>query len=331
MDLLSELFRNVTVRSTLFGRFEARGPWAVRYPTGDLAGFHVVLRGACWLHADGGSATPLAAGDFVVLPHGTPRVMSDSAAGGARSGPLVADVLQTATGLHGTMRDTLPVLQRSEATLPATRTARIGGAGALTDYLCGAFSFAGDAAKPLLAALPDVIHVPGDKGRMMPWVESHLQAITCELTSGRPGAEMVLGRLCEVLFVQAVRAHLGDLPAGAVGWTAAAHDAHVSRALALLHRQPDHDWTIASLGAAVGLSRSSFAARFQTVMGQPPLTYLTTWRMHRARLLLRDPSLSIAQIADRVGYASAAAFASAFKRDTGAAPGAWRRGAATAA
>ena len=114
----------------------------------------------------------------------------------------------------------------------------------------------------------------------------------------------------------------------AVGWTAAAHDEHVARALALVHGAPERDWTIATLGAEVGLSRSSFAARFQSVMGQPPLTYLTTWRMHRARGLLRDPAISIAQIASRVGYASAAAFTAAFKRDTGDAPGAWRRRAA---
>lgn len=163
---------------------------------------------------------------------------------------------------------------------------------------------------------------------MLPWLESNLQAVACELASGRPGAAMVIARLSEVLFVQAVRAHLADLPAGAVGWTAAAHDAHVSRALALLHREPSRDWTIATLGSAVGLSRSSFAARFHGVMGQPPLAYLTTWRMHRARGMLRNPDLLIAQIAERVGYASAAAFTAAFKRETGSAPGAWRRSAA---
>jgi AraC-like DNA-binding protein len=193
------------------------------------------------------------------------------------------------------------------------------------EYLCGAFTFSGDGARPLLTALPEAIHVRGEKGRMMPWLESHLQAVACELTSGRPGAAMVIARLSEVLFVQAVRAHLADLPPDAVGWTAAAHDPHVSRALALVHREPERDWTIASLGAAVGLSRSSFAARFQAVMGQAPLAYLTTWRMHRARGMLRNPAVSIAQVADRVGYASAAAFTAAFKRATGGTPGAWRR------
>ena len=327
MDLLSELFNDVAVASTLYGRIEAGGPWAIAYPRTEFAAFHVVIEGECWLHLDDGrSSTHLAPGDFVVLPHGTPSSLSDRRTR-TLNAPSIATVFCDAAQVSGRFtigpRDAIP---RNAA--PVEYLAAVGGGGARTTYLCGAFTFGGDGARPMLAALPDVIHVSGEKGRMMPWLENLLQAVACELTSGRPGASMVIARLSEVLFVQAVRAHLADLPRDAVGWTAAAHDVHVSRALALLHREPQRDWTIASLGAAVGLSRSSFAARFQTVMGQPPLAYLTTWRMHRARGMLRDPAISIAQIAGRVGYASAAAFTAAFKRETGDAPGAWRRRAA---
>ncbi len=325
MDLLSELFRDVEVTSTLYGRIEASAPWAVGYPAGPLAGFHVILEGECWLHRRSGEVPlRLVAGDFVVLPHGTPRELRDSAARTTGSATSVMALLGGESPSDVAMRYQHP----AATTIAVQRSARIGGGGARMEYLCGAFEFGGVGARPLLAALPDVIHVPGEKGRMMPWVESHLQSVACELTSGRPGAAMVIARLSEVLFVQAVRAHLADLPPDAVGWTAAAGDAHVSRALALVHREPWRDWTIASLGSAVGLSRSSFAARFHAVMGQPPLAYLTTWRMHRARGFLRDPAISIAQIAERVGYASAAAFTAAFKRETGTAPGAWRRQAA---
>jgi len=328
MDLLSELFRDVQLVSTLYGRFDAHAPWAIGYPAGPLAGFHVVLEGECWLHLDG-TAAPLhlVAGDFAVLPHGTTRVLRDSATASRYAAPSVTDIVghavsrPTSESSHAGVRDVI-----SLSAVP--QVARFGGTGSRMQYLCGGFEFGGDGARPLLAALPEVIHVRGEQGRMLPWLESNLQAIACELASGRPGAAMVIGRLSEVLFVQAVRAHLADLPPGAVGWTAAAHDAHVSRALALLHHEPSRDWTIATLGAAVGLSRSSFAARFHGVMGQPPLAYLTTWRMHRARGMLRNPDLSIAQIADHVGYASAAAFTAAFKRETGSAPGAWRRSAA---
>jgi AraC family transcriptional regulator, alkane utilization regulator len=329
VDLLSELFNDVSVASTLYGRIEAQAPWAVAYPASDMAGFHVILEGECWLHLKNGSAPlHLVAGDFAVLPHGTHRELRDSPAERAFRAPTILSLLspngRVPRGVTGITH------AQMETPIAVQHIASIGGHGVRMEYLCGAFSFSGDGARPLLSALPDVIHVPGEKGRMMPWLESHLQAVACELTSGRPGASMVIARLSEVLFVQAVRAHLADLPPDAVGWTAAAHDVHVSRALALVHREPQRDWTIASLGAEVGLSRSSFAARFQSVMGQAPLSYLTTWRMHRARGMLKDPAVTIAQIAERVGYASAAAFTAAFKRETGAAPGAWRRRAAAA-
>ena len=326
MDLLSELFNDVQVASTLYGRIRARAPWAVAYPDSSLAGFHVVLDGECWLHLNSGRAPiHLLAGDFVVLPHGTPRELRDTPTRAPFGAPTILSLMTRNTPR---VADATPITHGSVVgPMAVQHVATIGTAhgGRRMQYLCGAFTFTGDGAKPLLTALPDVIHVAGEKGRMMPWLESHLQAVACELTSGRPGASMVIARLSEVLFVQAVRAHLAELPADAVGWTAAAHDVHVSRALALVHREPERDWTIASLGSAVGLSRSSFAARFQAVMGQPPLGYLTSWRMHRARGMLRDPAISIAQIATRVGYASAAAFTSAFKRETGTAPGAWRR------
>ena len=327
MDLLSELFTDVAVGSTLYGRVEGAAPWAVAYAQASFAGFHVVLSGELWMHpADGRAPIHMVAGDYMVLPHGMPHDLRDSPVKSAlRADPIAAVFCEAARRAGRTVAVANVVPHDATA---VQHHAVIGGQGARAEYLCGAFSFTGDGARPLLSALPDVIHVRGEHGRMLPWLETILQSVSCELTSGRPGAAMVIARLSEVLFVQAVRAHLADLPADAVGWTAAARDMHVSRALALVHREPERDWTIATLGAAVGLSRSSFAARFQTVMGQAPLHYLTTWRMHRARGLLRDPAVSIAQIAERVGYASAAAFAAAFKRETGDAPGAWRRRAA---
>lgn len=327
MDILSELFNDLVVASTVYGRVEARAPWGVGYPEAPIAGFHVILEGECWLHRRG-TLPPLrlVAGDFVVLLHGTPHELRDD----AQRLPFCAPSVLTVLGLGAPAAPTVASFKTTGigTRLAVHHAATIGGQGVRMSYLCGAFTFTGDAARPLLSALPDVIHVPGEKGRMMPWVESHLKAVACELTAGRPGSAMVVTRLSEVLFVQAVRSHLSDLPTGAVGWPAASRDAYVCQALALIHRTPERDWTIASLGAAVGLSRSSFAARFLAVMDQAPLTYLTGWRMHRARGLLRDPAMSIAQIAERVGYGSAAAFTSAFKRETGEPPGAWRRTAA---
>jgi AraC family transcriptional regulator, alkane utilization regulator len=323
MDLLSELFRDVQVVSTLFGRIEGRGGWALGYPASTQAGFHVVHTGACWVHpADGRTPIALSAGDFIVFPRGLSHEVRGDAVRRPFAAPSARDVV-----------DVAPAAAPAGHTAPVDRLAipviaRLGLEGPASSYLCGALTFSGHGAEPLLAALPDVICVRGESGHMLPWLESHVQAIACELNSDRAGGAMVIGRLSEVLFVQAIRSHLADLPLDAIGWPAAARDPQVSHALTLMHREPERDWTIASLGHAVAMSRSAFAARFQTVMGQAPLQYLTAWRMHRARAMLRDPSVSIAQIADRVGYASAAAFTTAFKRATGAAPATWRRQAA---
>ena len=215
MDFLSELFRDISVTSTLFGRFHAGGPGAVRYPAGKLAGFHVVQSGECWLHTNDFPTVQLRAGDFVVLPRGSSRTLTDSCARAAFPAPIVSDILRDAIASPASTAGHCAASRRHDESMPVANAAQIGGDGPVMKYLCGAFTFAGDGARPLLAALPEVIHVWGEKGRSM---------------------------------------HM-----------------------------------------------------------------------------LRDASLSISQVADRVGYASAAAFTAAFKRETGAAPGAWRREAATAA
>ena len=206
-DLLSELFNDVQVGSTLYGRLEARAPWAVAYPDSTLAGFHVVLDGECWLHLDGDRApVHLVAGDFVVLPHGTPRELRDSPTAVPFDAPTIMSLIARNTAR---VTDVTPITNRNvSGAMAVQHIASIGNAdsGLRMEYLCGAFTFTGDGARPLLSVLPDVIHVPGEKGRMMPWLESHLQAVACELTSGRPGASMVIARLSDVLFVQAVDA-----------------------------------------------------------------------------------------------------------------------------
>jgi AraC-like DNA-binding protein len=128
-----------------------------------------------------------------------------------------------------------------------------------------------------------------------------------------------------VLFVQAVRAHLSALPEVAAGWPGALRDPPVARALSAIHTQPERPWTVESLGRMAGLSRSQFAERFSRSVGEPPLSYLSRWRMHRARTLLRDPSVRMGRIARMLGYGSEAAFSTAFKRWNGMAPGEFRK------
>jgi AraC-like DNA-binding protein len=134
-------------------------------------------------------------------------------------------------------------------------------------------------------------------------------------------------KLSELLFVESVRHYLANLPEGHTGWLAGLRDPTIGRALALLHARVAEDWTAEALAREVGMSRSAFADRFGAVMGQPPMRYLTGWRMQLARQKLRDSRASVAQIAYDVGYDSEASFTRAFRRECGAPPAAWRRAA----
>jgi AraC-like DNA-binding protein len=139
---------------------------------------------------------------------------------------------------------------------------------------------------------------------------------------------VVLARLSEVLFAEAVRLYVDQMPAGGSGWLAALRDRYVGRTLDLLHQQPAHRWTVDELAHRVGLSRSALAQRFSALLGASPMQYLTRWRMLLASRHLRESRASVLQVATEVGYESEAAFNRAFKRELGLPPAAWRRQAA---
>jgi AraC-like DNA-binding protein len=131
--------------------------------------------------------------------------------------------------------------------------------------------------------------------------------------------------MSEMLFVEVLRRHIDSLPPEQTGWLAGMRDAAVGRALALLHGRPAEPWTLEKLSEEAGLSRSSLHERFVHFIGQPPMQYLTRWRMQVASGLLRDTNAKLVEIALDVGYESEAAFSRAFKREVGVSPGAWRR------
>jgi AraC-like DNA-binding protein len=301
MDVLSEVLGELRITSTLYCHFAVADGRGVAYPAVGQAGFHLVTEGALTLVLASGERHPLAAGDFVVVTHGGAHQLE--AGRGARVEAVQGAAARAVDGV-----------------------ARVGSGAAVGRYLCGALQFGAPADHPLLSALPPVIHVRSGRAGAQPWLASHLDAVACEARSGRPGAEAVITRLSEVLFVQAIRYHLAELPPSAHGWLGALRDPQVGRAVGLMHRHPDRAWTVASLAGEVGLSRSHFAERFAAVVGRPPLAYLAEWRMHRGRALLRGGA-RVGEVARRVGYGSEAAFSTAFRRASGMAPGAYRRAA----
>jgi transcriptional regulator GlxA family with amidase domain len=193
--------------------------------------------------------------------------------------------------------------------------------------VCGSFRFSHGEGHPLLAVLPPLLHVKGQDGQALEWLDLTLRFLASEARHPRPGSETVITRLTEVIFVQAVRAWIEMQPEGRGGWLGALRDRQISRVLSLMHGEPGRIWTVPALAAKAGMSRATLARRFAVLVGEPPLTYLSRWRMRSAAMLLRSQSLSLSEVAERVGYQSEAALGRAFRRMMGVAPGVYRRAA----
>ena len=202
---------------------------------------------------------------------------------------------------------------------------RYGGEGAETRLICGAFRFDDAVDNPLLKLLPPVIHIRGYQGRVEEWLENTLRHFADEARHPRPGSQILVSRLTDVIFVQAVRAWLKEQPESQGGWLGALRDRQIGAALGSIHREPSRHWSVEALAEEVGMSRSKFAEKFRTLVGESPLAYLTRWRMHSAARLLTDDSLTVGEVARRVGYESETAFSKAFRRVFGSAPGVYRR------
>ncbi len=192
--------------------------------------------------------------------------------------------------------------------------------------ICGALRFEHPMARRLLESIPSLIHVSSWGATETSWVESALAMMEHEARSLRPGGDAVLTRLADIFVIQALRRWLEADPEAKVGWLGAMQDPQVGAALSRIHEAPERGWTVASLAREVSMSRSAFAARFRERVGESPGRYLTRWRMELAWGRLREESdVTIAQVADALGYRSEAAFGRAFKRCMGISPGQVRR------
>lgn len=308
MKSLDSLLQSLRLQSAIQNRVVLGEPWGVEFPAEAGTGkFHFIEQGEAVVAIPGQEPVRVQAGDFML-------VRGDK-------GHAVYDVRGTAP------TDLLELLRRAELLCESGLTLRFGGDGPETAVLSGKFVCADAETHPLWRALPPMILLRGEEGRAVDWLETTLQFLSCEATSVRPGAPAVLDRLCDVLFIHALRGWVRQSGEGE-GWPAAVRDPAVDQALELIHRSPSEPWTVASLAERVAMSRSAFAERFRRLAGDPPMDYLARWRMHLAARQLRESRDPVATVAERVGYESEAAFAKAFKRMLGVAPGAYRRAAA---
>ncbi|CAM3569435.1 AraC family transcriptional regulator [Corallococcus sp. ZKHCc1 1396] len=303
-DVVSDVLETLRFKTLLFGRVDLGAPWALRLPRKANASFYVVARGSLRLQVEG-TAKPvfMSAGDVVLLPRAPAHVLDD----GTRKAPAVRDFISNEQ-------------LRASAGAPL----QLGGPGAGTTLITGCFQLGAGATHPLLRAFPSVIHLSTQEPGRAPWLAATVQLISAETAAPGPGSALVLGRLADVLLVHALRAQAVLAKPGEAGWKALA-DPAIGNALSLMHERPGDPWTVERLAAAVGLSRSGFAARFHALVGETPLQYLSNWRMTRSARWLHESDDSLDAIAERAGYESAPAFSKAFKRRWGVGPGAYRR------
>jgi AraC-like DNA-binding protein len=314
MDVLTDVLETVRVVAACYGRLEATAPWGIRVRSGEDAKFHVVLEGRARLVVDGvDEPIELSAGDIVALPHGHAHSLIDDPS-------VTPTLLVDPTVTPQPLEELLVCRARGDNSVM-----RVGGGGQSSTIVSGRFRFEDRKNNPLLSVLPPVITLRGEMGKSVRWLEPTLKFIACEAQSGRPGSQTVIARLADVLFIQIVRGHLASLPVDGSGWLGALADAQIGAALGHIHQSPEQDWTVQSLASKVAMSRSAFASRFMRLVGEPPLSYVTRWRMQKAASMLRDRKQTLAEVAAQVGYDSEAAFSKAFKRAVGSAPGAYRR------
>jgi len=323
MDPITDVFKTMHVASVVHARLEATAPWglmreaevgkeaaphsaASENSPSQFAHFGMVSRGNCWLSVEGiPDPLPLTGGDCFLLAPGSAYALRDNPRTRAHSFCEVAPK-NSSNVIH------------------------YGGGGAPTTIISGWFRFGQTSVKPLKRLLPELILIKADQAQTLA-LHSTLQLLASEMAEPAPGSEVMVNRLADILFIQCVRAHIASGSENCKsGWLRAIFDPKIGEALKAMHERVENPWTVETLAAEAGMSRSAFALRFKELLGETPLEYLTNWRMYKATGLLQEDDKKMFEVAKSVGYDSDAAFSKAFKRVLGVAPREYRRGAAEA-
>lgn len=315
MDVLSEVLKAVKLDGAVFFNGEFSSPWCAREPDADTLAsylsaqtkhviiFHLLTEGRGYVRIEeNGRATPLEAGDLVILAQGDAHLMGN--------GPFVTPVDSAA--------------QLRQVLAAGQIVSRCGGGGEITKLICGYLTCDPQLSQVFLAGLPPIVKVHIRDSPSGRWLEDTLRYSVDHAEVSGPGGPAVIAKLSEVLFVETLRRYVATLPSSQTGWLAGVRDPDVGKALAMLHKQPAHPWTIASLANEVGVSRSVLAERFRHYLTDTPMGYLTRWRLQLAAQLLTSTSKSVAEVAGDVGYESEPSFNRAFKREFGTPPARFR-------
>jgi AraC family transcriptional regulator, alkane utilization regulator len=313
-DILSDILRSIRFTGAINLRPELSAPWllqslphsdfvaALQAHTKHILPFHIIAKGNCWLQAIDGTQTFLSQGDIIIFPQGDSHILGDR----LDQEPVMVSQL-------------LPEPPWTEPLM-----LKYGGGGEVTQLVCGFLQFEELLLYPFLQTLPVLMHVRAFAESTAPLLEAGVRYIIQETECFQAGSLCALTRLVELMFIEILRNYMQHLPAQQVGWLSALKDPIVSQVLERIHADPAQPWTVTALAAKLGISRSALAARFTELVGQPPMKYLTYWRLQLASQQLQYSDDSIVKIAIQVGYESEAAFNRAFKKHVGMPPGVWR-------
>ncbi len=302
MDVLTDMLNALELKGWISARRELTPPWRYNFAASQDMIFHLLGSGSGYLSIEG-DPTPLRVEDGSVLlfPSGHAHSIGDE---------LTSPLTQVVHVDYDAQREYQGFPGASDESQMAV--------------LCGAFHVEHPGAFPLLYGLPKVIHIPAEQGRTVQGFAEIVHLIAREAATPRLGAQVMLRRLTELLFIHVIRVWVEQQAASSRGWVAALRDQQISTALGLIHQSPERGWKVEELAEAVALSRSVFSARFTRLVGEPPITYLTRWRMHRAARLLKN-NVEVEKIAALLGYESGIAFRKAFKREVGMPPARYRK------
>jgi AraC-like DNA-binding protein len=304
-DIVADVVATTRRGSLMYARNRFHAPWGAAFPAGDLVSFHVVTAGACWLTVDDADPVQLTAGDVVLVPSGAAHHLADAPGRPTRPMPEI---------VGRTLEDG-----------PPSCAVVIEGDGPQTLWICGGYRLATANRHPLTSVLPDVVVITAAQSRGT-GLGAAVDLIAAEVDGTDPGAPAVMASLVDLLLVYLLRTWFAGHHDDA-SWGRALFDPTVGAALSLIHADPARAWTLDTLARATGTPRATLTRRFAALTGQSPMAYLTAWRMSLAARMLRDSDATLRQVAHQVAYDSEFAFARAFKRATGQAPGQYRKNA----
>lgn len=310
MDPLAGLLDGPRARGAFVLRSIMNPPWSLRIA--DEAPLTVValLRGVAWIAPDDARPLRLQPGDVVIVRGPDPYTVADN--------PDTPPDVLILPGQRCVRPDGSDLAESMDLGVRTWGNS----AGGSTVLLTGAYLMSGEVSQRLLGVLPTVLHLPADS-----WDCSFVSLLAEEIVKDEPGQEAVLDRLLDLLLIAVLRTWFARPEGTAPAWYRAQADPVVGRALRLVHHHPGRPWTVATLAAETGVSRAAFARRFTDLVGEPPMTFLTTWRVTVAADLLREPDATIGAVARQVGYSSPFALSTAFKRVRGVSPQQYRTSA----